>query len=260
MTNRVAIVALLSGALVPLEAAAQFSSPGADPTATGGGSASTSGSASGFTNVEGAGQGGRFGLGFSSHARGAHRNVVALLGSGAETAFSSTGLGSLSAKYFATHRLAIEILVGLGIVSGTYFTDPLGRNGKVDTKGYLLSVGPRLLYSAVQGDNAELYLGGGVDVLYGDSSWDPEGPSNKGGYTMTGYVFYVPIGFEFAFPGVPSVRLFAETAVSYISTSVDFHQDDPNPGVEEEELGSATALVIGSPGLDFITLGLHYYF
>lgn len=260
MAKRIAVVLglVLFGAGRP--AWAQFSS-GVDATAGGTASASTEGEAD--VDVAGTGHPGRFGIGVSSHARGAARNVAAIVpydGAGPAVSVSSVAVGSASLKYFVSDRIALNLLLGFGILSGTYYPEPLGnRNNSTDGSGFVLSAGPRFLYSAVRGTNSELYVGAGLDVFYEDNTFDPQGPDNARGVTALAFVVSAPLGFEFAFPGIPALRLSAEVDLSFITASYDYHQDNGST-VDSEELGSATAIILGSPGLDFVTLAIHYYF
>jgi hypothetical protein len=258
MSKRIAVFVGVLGTW-PASAFAQFSTPPPDLTAGGGAATTTAAS----QDVEGTGHPGKFGLGLSSHARGTARNIASVLPAaetgGAAPALTGLALGSVSAKYFVTDRIALELLLGFGWIKSSYFPNPFDRNNEVKTSGVLFSIGPRALYSAIRGENSELYLGGGLDVVMENRTADPEGPDNALGWDASAYIVYVPVGFEFGFPGAPAVRLSAEMAVSFVSASYTFHQDT-GADVREEEAGSATAVILGSPGLDFISLGLHYYF
>lgn len=258
MTKRIAIWGLLVVSC-PTTAFAQFSAAGdTDLTATGGG-----GTAAVSEDVGGTGHPGRFGIGITNHARGAARNVTSLVpfnGAGPGVGLSQLGIGSASAKYFLTDRIAAQILLGFGILSGTYYPDPLNdRDNKIESSGIVLTAGPRVVYSALRGENAELYIGGGLDVLYEDNTGDPPGADNAFGWSAMAFVVSVPVGFEVGFPGIPALRLSAEVSLSYVSASYEFHQDT-GADVDSDEVATASAFILGSPGLDFLTLGIHYYF
>jgi hypothetical protein len=56
-------------------------------------------------------------------------------------------------------------------------------------------------------------------------------------------------------------------SLSYVTVSYVYHSDfppgyygDDDPDPDENDLGTASGIILGSPGVDFFTLGLMYYF
>ncbi len=266
MTRKVAILGvLLLGMSLPASARAQFSAGGSTDLTAGGGGASAGGGGS----VGGTGHPGKLGIGFSSHGRGVTRNVATIVPPTAVgLAVSRISAGTLAGKYFVTDRIALQLNLGFGLMNGTSDPDPRDDNDQENVEsGLSVAAGPRAVYSAVRGDNSEIYLGFGVDVYYEDLSVDPDGPDNAIGWTATGLLFSVPVGFEIGFPGVPALRLLAEMSLSYVTVSYEYHSDGPpgyygddDPDADVNDLGTASGIILGSPGVDFFTLGLMYYF
>lgn len=156
---------------------------------------------------------------------------------------------NLSAKYFLDDKLAMEALFGFSYISGE---QEAGPGNEVDFSSFLFSLGPRALFSFFEAKRSHLYAGGGFQLLIGGV--DVEGDETD----VWGLHLSLPLGFEYMFESIPNLALGAEVSLNLIYLSI-------NPEGDNNDFTAFNFLVGypgGStlPGLDFLTLNVHYYF
>ena len=150
---------------------------------------------------------GQFGLGFQESFT-----------TGVQGTTSANPLGAWSFKYGATSNITAQFAVGFSIMNK-------GGNNRANFGG-------RLLYDIVENENSDFYTGLGIlfDI-------------DKNDNTLR---INVPLGFEFAIPGIPEVGLSAEAGIMW-----DYRTEDAK--------SSAFNTVGGNVG-GSLGLGAHYYF